>query len=532
MKRTENDLLNVKASPQTYLIFALNLGGKKEDYDFFIDYNKKCLNNDNNIQWKPSHIDTIPLPKKEASTNDRQKKEEEYVSPLRYSTHFEYVNQIFHAIEGTIYKETKSQDCFVLELRNKEQYKTIIEDKKHRDKNNAYFVNPYKDNGETTEFSFQCNKGDIDSIRLFLNPSAKTGILILPIRPYKISIYEYQNFIAYIRKTDNKCIKEKNKAEEPWSLNDRVDKLLKDFNGHYKRVNLEYAHHLTFIHVDKKDIGNEYDSILQGITRCKNRNQVNGLLPCKVLRLSNNVLIGSSQEGTTIITAENIKETQEQKENQYIQYVTEQTERICLYFILILQRYILLRVISDLCNYETPQFYQNHVSIKQRMNYWHKNFVSWSKKILSYFKIIKISEEEFEANSLKKLRAGFGVVCWTKVKNSFTSISDIFEVNEYYRLCIESLEINNLYNEIDRKMRNLDSYLTQKSDESKEHADWHLSIILAAFAVMSTGNDGIQLIDRITNKGQNSLSWLYIVGLILAIFFVAYLIFTIIKTRR
>ena len=95
----------------------------------------------------------------------------------------------------------------------------------------------------------------------------------------------------------------------------------------------------------------------------------------------------------------------------------------------------------------------------------------------------------------------------------------------------EVKEIDKLYSEIDNKVKNLDSYLTQLSDGNKERADWHLSIILATLTVMSASNDGIQIIDRINNP-DHKYPWLYIAGLIVAIFFVAYLIYTIFKTRR
>jgi hypothetical protein len=136
-----------------------------------------------------------------------------------------------------------------------------------------------------------------------------------------------------------------------------------------------------------------------------------------------------------------------------------------------------------------------------------------------------------QSNSrLKKLRKELGVVCETKVNNSFTSISDVPEANDYYRFCCNALEIEKLYEEIDGKVNMLNSYLTQESNVSKERADWHLSIILATLTVMSAGNDGINLIDRINSLGD--YRWLYYAGVILAIIFVTYLFVTIIRTRR
>lgn len=506
-------ICNDRYFPQSYLIIPFYTGYNEDDYDFYTDYFNKC-NTDNNKHWKHSRI----FPVKSYQEN----------IVFRYTTHFDYVNQFFHAVEGS--DTNQSNDCVVLELKEKEKYHT----KYNKDKVgefNSFYDDPFNEGGKV-EVTFQCRNNSIDTIRIFYNLSAKTGLLIIPIRPDEIPITEYQNFISYIRELNRECIKTKSIDENkkrhisaPWSLNDRIDELLLDFNGHYSRVNACFAQHLTFILVDKENIENEYDDIIQGITRCKNSNQTKGFLPCEVLRISNNIKIGASQEGTTIITAEKLRHDPNQKK----QYAIEQMERIVLYFVVTLQRYILLRVISDLARHNVNSSSNQSNGLFDRLrngvnSFWH------SLKSIIYPSTLDFSEA-FDKRNLKKLRKEVGVVCRTKARNSFSSISDTLEVNEYYRLCCKALEIDKLYSEIDNKVKNLDSYLTQLSDGNKERADWHLSIILATLTVMSASNDGIQIIDRINNP-DHKYPWLYIAGLIVAIFFVAYLIYTIVKTRR
>lgn len=518
MEQEKENVFNDRYFPQSYLIIPFYTGHNKEDYDCYKDYFNIC-NTDASKHWKHSLLIY--------ST----KTEENITSVFRYTTHFDYVNQFFHAIEGSD-KKQYNDDCVVLELKGKEKFHTKY-DKDNPGKYNSYFEDPFNE-GKNVDVTFQCRNNSIDSIRLFINLSAKTGLLTIPIRPDEIPITEYQNFISYIRELDRKCIKTKNindnnyywrTADKEWCLNEMIDELLMDFNGHYNRVNAGFAQHLTFILVDKEDIGNEYDDIIQGITRCKNSNQTKGFLPCELLRISNNIKIGASQEGTTIITAEKLRHDPDQKK----QYATEQMERIVLYFVVTLQRYILLRVISDLARHNINSSYNQSNGLWDRLQSGVERILH-SLKLIFYPSTVDTSEI-FDKRNLKKLRKEVGVVCRTKARNSFSSISDTLEVNEYYRFCCKALEIDKLYSEIDNKVKNLDSYLTQLSDGNKERADWHLSIILATLTVMSASNDGIQIIDRINNP-DHKYPWLYIAGLIIVIFFVAYLIYTIVKTRR
>lgn len=495
MEQTINSTPVVKFFPLSYLIVPIHLIQNKDGKSFYVDYAKECIDEEKD-HWQPSCI------------------EDGY---FRYITHFDYVNQFFHAFEGTRSVNTDIEHCFVLELKDKTKYNTD---------HHYYYPNGEDDKSSIMNFSFLCREKSIDSIRLVVCSGTNTATLIIPIKPEEgsVTIDDYQDFLYQMRHTHVKCIRTKEDNGEAWSMDEKIEELLTDFDGHYQRMTPGFAHHLTFISFDKDVIKNEYDEVLQGITRCKRRSQMGCYFPCKVLRISDDVIIASSLEGTTILTAKKLATDTTKNKNIKKEYAVQQIERIVLYFIVVLQRYTLLDVISQLQNRNnTSDGYLELLRINIANVFW--------KVVTSVTGIRRPNANNFGKKRLKKLRKAIGVVCQTKVNNSFSCVSDISEVNRYYHLCSDALEVKELYAEIDNKVDVLNSYLTQLSDKNKERADWHLSIILATLTVMSASNDGIQIIDRINNP-DHKYPWLYIAGLIVAIFFVAYLIYTVVKTRR
>ena len=102
MEQTNNTTLVVKFFPLSYLIVPIHLIQNKDNDSFYTDYAKECITKEED-HWKPSYI------------------KEGY---FRYNTHFDYVNQFFHAFEGTKSVNTDIEQCFVLELRDKTKYDT------------------------------------------------------------------------------------------------------------------------------------------------------------------------------------------------------------------------------------------------------------------------------------------------------------------------------------------------------------------------------------------------------------------------
>ena len=495
MEQAINTMPVVRSFPISYLIVPIHLIQNQGDDSFYVDYAKNCIN-EKKDHWKPSEIQN---------------------GYFRYITHFDYVNQFFHAFEGTTSVSTNMENCFVLELKDKTKYNT---------QHHYYFPNGEDDKSSIINFSFLCREKSIDSIRLVVCSATNTATLIMPIRPDEgnVTIDEYQDFLYQMRYTYVKCIHTIEDKGKAWSLDEKIKELLSDFGGQYQRMTPGLAHHLTFIAFDKDVIKNEYDKILQGITRCKRRSQMGCYQPCRMLRISDDVVIGSSLEGTTILTAQKLASDSTENNDIKKEYAVQQIERIVLYFIVVLQRYTLLDVIFQLQNpNNTSDGFFTLLRSKIANAYW-----KVANRLLG---IRRPHAIPLDKQRLKKLRNAIGVICQTKVNNSFSCVSDISEVNTYYRLCSDALGLKYLYAEIDNKVDVLDSYLTQISDENKERADWHLSIILAILTVMSASNDGIQIIDRI-NQPDYKYPWLYIAGLIVAIFFVAYLIYTVVKTRR
>ena len=421
------------------------------------------------------------------------------------SAYFEYVQQFFRAFRGDAVSNSLQDEYHVLELKDGSEFSKKVKDKEYID-TEYVFESPYHAcKGEKYSFSIQCHSGSIDSIRILYNFPAKTGLLIVPIRPIEIPFHKYPDFLGNLRFTRINCIMKKGSCDVQFSLNNLFDSLMSDFKGHYVRANKDFVQHLSFILINNEIVNDDYANVLSDITRCRTHSDIRKNEACKILKLFHNLMIGASYEGTTVFYGLKIADrgTEERRKQRNV-YALEQRERIVLYFIIVLQRHILLRVINELTK-----------DIKTS-----NGFLIKVRKLIS----------PHSNRSLKKLRKELGVVCKTKVNNSFTSISDIPEANDYYRFCCNALEIEKLYEEIDSKVKMLNSYLTQESNVSKERADWHLSIILATLTVMSASNDGIDIIDRINAHGN--YRWLYYAGIILAIIFVTYLFVTIIRTRR
>ncbi len=479
-------LQHINCFPQSYLIVP-----------FYVEQTEK-----NERVWK-KYIDNCA--KEDGTKWTMSKLVAEDQAVFKDSSYFEYIQQFFRAFRGDPESNSLQGEYHVLELRDGSEFSRKVQDEGYIDTKLVYQSEHDANKGEEFGFSIQCRPGSIDAIRLLYYPLARTGILIVPIKPNEIAFDKYSEFLGNIRFTRVKGIKKESGSEDSYSLNDIFDSLMSEFKGHYTRANEDCVQHLSFILINNETVNDSFSGILSDITRCRTHRDIRNNEACKTLRLFHNLMIGASHEGTTVFYALKIaaRGTEERK-RQRKDYALEQRERIVLYFIIALQRYTLLRVINELAK-----------------------GIKTSNGLLT--KVRKLISPQSNSR-LKKLRKELGVVCETKVNNSFTSISDVPEANDYYRFCCNALEIEKLYEEIDGKVNMLNSYLTQESNVSKERADWHLSIILATLTVMSAGNDGINLIDRINSLGD--YRWLYYAGVILAIIFVTYLFVTIIRTRR
>ena len=479
-------LQQINYYPQSYLIVPFYVEQTEQNERFWEKYIDNC-SKENGKKWTMSKL----VAKEQAVFKD--------------SSYFEYIRQFFRAFRGDPRSNRLQDEYHVLELQDGSEFSRQVQDEGYIDTKLVYQSDYNANEGEEFGFSIQCRRGSIDAIRLLYYPLAGTGILIVPIKPNEIAFDKYSEFLGNIRFTRAKGIKKKRSNEDSYSLNDIFDSLMSDFKGHYIRANKDYVQHLSFILINNETVNDSFSGVLSDITRCRTHRDIRNNEACKTLRLFHNLLIGASQEGTTVFYALKIADRgTKERVKQSRDYALEQRERIVLYFIIALQRYTLLCVINELSK-----------GIKTS-NGW----LTKVRKLISP-----------QSNSrLKMLRKELGVVCETKVNNSFTSISDVPEANDYYRFCCNALEIEKLYEEIDSKVNMLNSYLTQESNVSKEQADWHLSIILATLTVMSAGNDGINLIDRVNSHGD--YRWLYYAGIILAIIFVTYLFVTIIRTRR
>lgn len=445
--------------PITYLVMPFSISGDSHSKSHFEEYLVKC-DFEMTMKWK--HISLKP-----------SKNVEGEEKPLfRGSTFFDIMKQYFGAFKGA----QGGDECEVLRLKDTDSFRDRL----------LYFKNPYVEN-EYIKGKIQCHNNSIDTIMLIINRCANVGLFILPIIP-EVELEDLQDFMNFARITGAKNVKDCLDKEACQSLNEiAFNPLMAEFDGYYQRFNIDYAHHFTFVLLNQAEITDNCKEILTGVTRCKGKTDMFSVEPCASLKLSNTVLIGAAQDGTTVITTEEIND-ENMIPKQVLNYGLENRERFVVLVMSTLQRYILLRVISELA--------------KSDIN---------------------------NNNSLDDLRNKVHIVCETKIKNSFTSISDFPENNKLYRLCCESYELDKLYKEIDEKMKGLDSHLSQISKEKRIIADRQLSILVAIIAVTSATNDVLDLTKELLTK---EAPWKFIVVIVFFIFVVAIIVNNFIKTRK
>jgi len=350
------------------------------------------------------------------------------------------------------------------------------------------FKNP-KD-GNTIEFGICYKQNSFDTIKLLVNPSTGVGLLVIPIS-VRANIDEFRDFIYFIRQTALNSIWKKGEEEsKKWSLNSIISTLMKEFEGKYTRFNKELALHLSFLITDSTSVDEHMKEVIVSMTRGDLLNVVNGNEYLGLIESSNSLYIASSIEGTVILTLTNWGKAQNTEKETVLQYRMEQTERYMIYLLIVMQRYSLIKVVQELSEI--------------------RNLMSSSNR-----------------KALAALREKTKAVSLIRLENYFSIISDYSVYNEFYQVCCSSFGINKLYNEIEQKMSVLNSYLTQQSEDRRETADWHISIILAILTVLSATNDVYQLF----SKGLKQ-PWLVLLVVIFFIIITTFLFNTILKNIR
>lgn len=97
--------------------------------------------------------------------------------------------------------------------------------------------------------------------------------------------------------------------------------------------------------------------------------------------------------------------------------------------------------------------------------------------------------DDVQGMSLDNLRKETQRLINMKVNTSFSLVSDYSQHNLFYLFCKEKLGVNDLFDDINDKMKQIDSLLEQKSDRVRERNQGLMSIVILLFALCSAAND-------------------------------------------
>lgn len=144
-----------------------------------------------------------------------------------------------------------------------------------------------------------------------------------------------------------------------------------------------------------------------------------------------NVYMGSSIEGGCMCTVQQIGEEgqEENLSNGFIKgFATGNLQHryMWLYFMALMQRYVMLRMVVELSDFDLNSD-------------------------------TSVSREIFNKR--------YGYFCSTKIKSLFRNVSSFSQHNQFYKFLIDNMEIDALYDEVESKMQIVDSYLQMQRNE-------------------------------------------------------------------
>ncbi|MGN0220819.1 MAG: hypothetical protein ACI4BA_01670 [Prevotella sp.] len=390
--------------------------------------------------------------------------------------------------------------------------------------------------GNETEFAIHNMENSFDAVKMIVNINASVGLIVIPIAT-KLTIDEFQRFIYLIRGITKRSIKQKDKNEDLWSIQDKIREWMSEFEGCYS-FTVHEAQHLSFFVIDKPDHSDAIRQQLLRISRSQRIETTGKPLGVDFLEVPNQVLICSAMEGTAIMT---IAEDDGIINEDFFKkvYSTEQTERYIVFMSVLIQRYALISIVNQLTKLgeqigKTTPAKRSGRSPKERFLHPKDTLLSITssvKKMLSTIRSGIISwwngKQTSQQNLLALQREHVKTTSIIRIENYFSRISEYTIYNEFYQMCSKAYGITMLYKEIEQKMSMLSTYLTQQSDDRHEKAEWQLSIILAILTVTSATNDISQL-----SRGVLDQPWLFIVGLIFAVTICFYIFRAIFKNMR
>lgn len=343
-----------------------------------------------------------------------------------------------------------------------------------------------KGHSEPVEFGICHKKDTFDGIKLMINEETGVGLVVLPLS-VRATSKDFTIFMNHIRNTSEKNISISGN-EDRWSLNEKVNLILKEVEGLFVRFNNDLALHITCL-VRTTEFDEVKRNTLISIVKGKPIEEVDGKERVALCEMSRDY-IGVASDGAVLSSF--LDWNQNCSKDILRDYRTRQTERYMIFFFLLMQRYSLIRLVQNLS--ETNRF------------------------------VSKGSE-----NGLKILRKQIRMFSKISMNTYFTVVSEDSDYNDFYQMSCYALSIDKLSEEAKQKTELLNSYMTQMSDMRKEVVDLLISVILAVLTVTSAVNDLLGISEKIPGGTE---AHRYFVAYSLGIIILAWAFYWIIRKSR
>lgn len=328
--------------------------------------------------------------------------------------------------------------------------------------------------GRKLNFRFFTDTKELMSPKLIVCPNTEVGVLMLPVELLvdeqgmdmgDVIVFNHQiqkatakeaPRIHYVGENGEGCI----------ALPDIIERLLSKISGGYRLFNDSRYHLFTYMQTNEQllpRLSRDDEDDLIRVCRNQNRNYyiADEDRTEMITHLFRNILVASSVEGSGMLM---VSKGTDFDEN----YLTEVVQR----------RFLWIYVLAFM----------------QRISLIHLHMVLSGNAL----------DGGKEKRSLTALRKESEKLIRMKVNTYFSDVSDFSQHNKFYQFCRTKLGVNRLFMELDDKMRQLDTLLSQKSDKQRETNQKRMTIIIGIMAACSAANDLSDLVAKMLSLDERS----------------------------
>ncbi len=348
--------------------------------------------------------------------------------------------------------------------------------------------------GRIFDFRFFSDTKELLSPKLIICPKTEVGMLMMPVELLAdedgMDMEDVILFNHHIQKATAgeapKIYFAEENEEKCITVADVAKRLLAHVSGEYKWFNDSRYHLFTYLQTNEKllhRMSQDDEDDLIRVCRNQSRNYYIAEEDRKdlITRLFRNIYVASSVEGSGMLM---VSKGTDFDEN----YLAEVVQRrfLWIYVLTFMQRISLIRM---------------HMVLSE-------NALNGGKEKLSLAALRKESEK----------------LIGMKVNTYFSDVSDYSQHNKFYQFCRQKLGVDRLFLELDDKMRQLDTLLSQKSDRQREANQRRMTIIIGIMAACSAANDLSDLVAKMFSLGERSIwliaaSWIIVFAVVVGSYY-------------